>query len=459
VVEFSLYQLNDKMKGEILQGPPSLSFHKFNIDSRLSEPGELFFALVAERNGHDFIGQAADKGASGAVISQKIIPPFDDFALIKVPNTLEALQKLAQNTLYEHPVKVVGITGSIGKTSTKEFTSALLEGRFHVLKSEGNFNNHLGLPLSVLRLREEHEIAVLEMGMSQTGEIKNLTEIAPPDVAVITNVLPVHLEFMKTMANIAHAKKEILEGMKPNGTAVLNGDDPWVNKISSAWKGEKVFFGYSKNWDISAQNIQKFGLNGKIFELNYGGQREKVKLLSFYDSTISNFLAAVAVAFTFSVPVEEIKERAAQLRPAAKRGTVFLLKEDKTLIDDSYNSNPVALEATLKSVAELPAKRKIAVLGDMLELGEDSVKYHVSAGKQVVESGFDLLVTIGPLSKHMAEGAEEMGMHQDRIHTFKDSKEAAKNLGGLLKHGDLILVKGSRGIQMETIIEQLKEEG
>jgi UDP-N-acetylmuramoyl-tripeptide--D-alanyl-D-alanine ligase len=447
------------MKGEILQGPPSLSFHKFNIDSRVSEPGELFFALVAERNGHDFIGQAADKGASGAVISQKIIPPFDDFALIKVPNTLDALQKLAQNTLSEHPVKVVGITGSIGKTSTKEFTSALLEEQFNVLKSEGNFNNHLGLPLSILRLRENHEIVVLEMGMSHAGEIKSLTQIAPPDVAVITNVKPVHLEFLKNMANIAEAKKEILEGMKPNGTAVLNGDDPWINKISSAWKGEKVFFGYSKNWEISAHNIQKEGLNGMFFDLNYGGQKEKVTLKSFYDSTLSNFLAAVAVAFTFSVPIEEIRERAAQLKSASKRGTVFLLEKDKTLIDDSYNSNPAALEAALKSVAELPAKRKIAVLGDMLELGEDSVKYHVSAGKQVVESGFDLLVAIGPLSKHMAEGAEDMGMPQDRIHTFEDSQEAATNLGGLLEHGDLILVKGSRGIKMETIVEQLKEEG
>jgi UDP-N-acetylmuramoyl-tripeptide--D-alanyl-D-alanine ligase len=447
------------MKGEILQGPPSLSFHTFNIDSRLSEPGELFFALVAERNGHDFITQAADKGASGAVISQKLLPPYNDFALIKVPNTLEALHELAQNTLIEHPVKVVGITGSIGKTTTKEFTSALLEKRFKVLKSEGNFNNHLGLPLSVLRLREDHEIAVLEMGMSHTGEIKSLTQIAPPDVAVITNVQPVHLEFLKNMTNIADAKKEILEGMKPDGTAILNGDDPWVNKISSAWRGEKVFFGFSKNWDISAQNIQKTGLNGMSFELNYGGQRKKVVLPSFYDSTLSNFLAAAAVAFTFSVPIEDINERAAQLKPTAKRGTVFLLQKDKTLIDDSYNSNPVALEATLKSVAELRAKRKIAVLGDMLELGEDSVRYHISAGKQVVESGFDLLVTAGPLSKHMAEGAQEMGMPKECIHTFKNSQEAAKSLGGLLEHGDLILVKGSRGIKMENIIEQLKEEG
>lgn len=447
------------MKGEILQGPPSLSFHTFNIDSRLSEPGELFFALVAERNGHDFITQAADKGASGAVISQKIIPPFDDFALIKVPNTLEALHELAQNTLIELPVKVVGITGSIGKTTTKEFTSALLEKRFKVLKSEGNFNNHLGLPLSVLRLREDHEIAVLEMGMSHAGEIKSLTQIAPPDVAVITNVKPVHLEFMKNMTNIADAKKEILAGMKPNGTAILNGDDPWVNKISSAWKGEKVFFGFSKNWDISAQNIQKTGLNGMSFELNYGGQRKKVVLPSFYDSTLSNFLAAVAVAFTFSVPIEDINERSAQLKPAPKRGTVSLLEKAKTLIDDSYNSNPVALEVTLKSVAELRAKRKIAVLGDMLELGEDSVKYHVSAGKQVVESGFDLLVTVGPLSKHMADGAREKGMPKECIHTFENSQEAAKSLGGLLEHGDLILVKGSRGIKMEYIIEQLKEEG
>ncbi len=447
------------MKGEILQGPPSLSFHKFNIDSRLSEPGELFFALVAERNGHDFIAQAADKGASGAVISKKIIPPFNDFALIKVPNTLEALQKLAQSTLSDHPVKVVGITGSIGKTTTKEFTSALLEQRFKVLKSEGNFNNHLGLPLSVLRLRDDHEIAVLEMGMSHRGEIKTLTQIAPPDVAVITNVQPVHLEFLKNMDNIADAKKEILEGLKPAGTAVLNGDDPWVNKIASSWKGEKIFFGFSKRYDISAQNIHKTGLEGMQFELNYGEQIENVVLPSFYDSTLLNFLAAVAVAYAFSIPIEDITERSAQLKPTAKRGTVFLLEKDLTLIDDSYNSNPAALESTLKSVSELPAKRKIAVLGDMLELGEDSVKYHVSAGKRIVDNGFDLLATVGPLSKHMAEGARERSMPQDRIHIFKDSHEAAKNLKDLLEHGDLILVKGSRGMRMEHIIEQLKEEG
>jgi UDP-N-acetylmuramoyl-tripeptide--D-alanyl-D-alanine ligase len=447
------------MKGEILQGPPSLSFHKFNIDSRLTEPGELFFALVAERNGHDFIPQAADRGASGAVISQKIIPPFDDFALIKVPNTLEALQKLAQNTLSVHPVKVVGITGSIGKTTTKEFTSALLAKRFKVLKSEGNFNNHLGLPLSVLKLREGHEIAVLEMGMSHPGEIKRLTQIAPPDVAVITNVQPVHLEFLKSLADIADAKKEILDGLKPNGTAVLNGDDPWVNKLASSWKGDKVYFGMGKSWDISAQNIRKTGLDGMSFELNYGGKREKVTLPSFYESTLFNFLAAAAVAFTFSVPIEDIQERSAQVKPTAKRGTVFLLERDQTLIDDSYNSNPAALESTLQSVAGLSAKRKIAVLGDMLELGEDSLKYHVSAGKKVVKSGFDLLVTVGPLSKHMAEGARKAGMPEDRVFTFENSLEAAQKLGGLLDRGDLILVKGSRGIRMETIVEQLREEG
>ncbi len=459
LVEYSLYQLKDKIKGEILQGPPSLSFHKFNIDSRLSEPGELFFALVAERNGHDFIEQAADKGASGAVISQKIIPPFDDFALIKVPDTLVALQILAQHTLQEHPVKVVGITGSIGKTTTKEFTSALLAQRFNVLKSEGNFNNHLGLPLSVLKLEDDHEIAVLEMGMNHAGEIKYLTQIAPPDVAVITNIQPVHLEFMKNMTNIADAKKEILEGMKPNGIAVLNGDDPWAKKISSSWKGEKVYFGIMRNWDISAQNIQKLGIDGMSFELNYGGRRERAAISFFYESMLSNFLAAVAVAFTFSVPVEQVIEQAAQLKPSAGRGTVFLLKEDKRLIDDSYNSNPTALRTTLKSVAEVPAKRKIAVLGDMLELGEDAGEYHFSAGKQVVESGFDLLFTVGPLAKYMAEGARDRGMPKERIHTFGNSQEAAESLGTFLERGDLILVKGSRGVRMEYITECLREEG
>lgn len=447
------------MKGEILQGPPSLSFHKFNIDSRLTEPGELFFALVAERNGHDYVSQAADNGAAGAVISQKIIPPFNDFALIKVSDTLHALQKLAQSTLAEHPVKVVGITGSIGKTTTKEFTAALLERRYNVLKSEGNFNNYLGLPLSILKVRETHEVAVLEMGMSHIGEIRDLTQIAPPDLAVITNIQPVHLEFLKNMGTIASAKKEILEGMKRNGTAILNGDDPWVRKISKDWPGEKIFFGTSKRWDISAHKVHNMGLAGMRFELNYGGRSGNVSLPTFYDSTLSNFLAAVAVAHRFSLPVEDILETASQLKPYAKRGTVFLLQKDQTLIDDSYNSNPKALEAALRSVAGLSAKRKIAVLGDMLELGKDSVKYHLAAGKQVARYGFDMLVAVGHMSQHMADGAKDAGMPPDRIHVFQDSKDAAEKLRSHLKRGDLILVKGSRGIRMEQIVEQLREEG
>jgi UDP-N-acetylmuramoyl-tripeptide--D-alanyl-D-alanine ligase len=246
--------------------------------------------------------------------------------------------------------------------------------------------------------------------------------------------------------------------MKPNGTAILNGDDPWVKKISSAWRGEKVYFGIMESCDIAAQNIQKLGLYGMSFELNYGGKREKAILPFFYHSMLSNFLAAVAVAFTFTVPVEQIIEQAAQIKLSTGRGTVFLLEEDKRLVDDSYNSNPTALEATLKSVAELPARRKIAVLGDMLELGEDSAEYHFCAGKQVVENGFDLLVTVGSLSKHMADGALEMGMPKDRIHTFGNSQEAAVNLRKFLERGDLILVKGSRGVRMEYIIEHLREE-
>ncbi len=447
------------MEGKFLQGSPSLSFHRYNIDSRLTEQGELFFALIGSRNGHDFVSCAAKKGAAGAVISQEIHPPCKDFALIQVEDTLKALQKLAKKVLSEHKVKVAGITGSIGKTSTKEFAYSLLSLSHKVLKSSGNYNNHIGLPLSILKLSEEHNIAVLEMGMSSPGEIADLTRIAPPDVTVVTNIQPVHLEFFKSIEKIALAKKEILDGMKTDGTAVLNGDDILVKKIALNWKGGKIFFGLSKNCDIRARNIKKNGLNGMSFELIYGKRNSEITIPFFYESALYNFLAAAAVAYTFSVPIEAILTQVKTLNPFPMRGVLFRLKTNINLIDDSYNSNPAALESALKSLAVIPAKRKIAVLGDMLELGPDKIEYHIQAGRQVLKYKFDLLITVGPLSRHMAEGALSSGMSHNKIHSFDNSEEAAEKIENLLHGGDLVLVKGSRGMKTEKIVNKLKLKG
>lgn len=459
MVELRLNEIAERIGGKILQGSTSLTFRKFNIDSRLTEPGELFFALIAERNGHDFIHSAVCKGASGAVISQKIDLPNKGTALILVKDTLKALQKLARKVLSEHQVKVIGITGSIGKTSTKEFTFDLLSRKYKMIKSEGNFNNHLGVPLSLLKLTDEHEVAVLEMAMSAPGEIRALTCIAPPDIAVITNIKPVHLQFFKSIEDIALAKREILEGTKKDGTAVLNKDDSLITEIAMDWKGKKLFYGLSEDCDIRARNIRKMGWEGMSFDLIYGQAEEHVHFPFLYESHLYNLLASTAVGYTLSVPFEDILTQIKSLKPFSMRGTIVHLKNNINLIDDSYNSNPAALESALKGLSDLPAKRKIAVLGDMLELGEKEVEYHLQAGKHVAQSGWDLLVTIGPLSRHMVEGALSAGMREDRTFSFEDSEQAAAQIWSLLQEGDLVLVKGSRKIESDKIVEELKMKG
>ena len=457
MAELRLDQIADKTGGTILQGSPSLVVRDFNIDSRQMEPGGLFFAIVAQRDGHEYVHAAAEKGAAGAVISKPVPSAGKDFALILVPDTLKALQTLAKSVLAERTVKVIGITGSVGKTMTKEFTAALLSRKFHVLKSEGNYNNHLGLALSLLRIEPRHEAAVLEMGMSALGEIRTLTKIAPPDVAVITNISPVHLEFLKTMENIAAAKREILDGTKENGLAVLNGDDPFVEKIAQDWKGRKIYFGFSRGCDIRVENIQKLGYDGFKFDLIYEKEKRRIRFPFLSEVYIYGLLAALGVARSFSLPLEKIEGAIQSLRPYAQRGILLRLRKNIIVIDDSYNSNPRALEAALRSFSTLPARRKVAVLGDMLELGDAAAHFHEEAGEQAKRMGWDILVTVGPLGRPMAEGARSAGMSPDRIFSFATSNEAVDQILSLLREGDLVLVKGSRGVRTETIVEKMKD--
>lgn len=459
MVELRLDQIAKKINGLILQGSPSLTLSKFNIDSRLTEPGELFFALVANRDGHDFVLDAVKKGAAGAVISKRISLSEKNIGLVKVEDTLQALQKLAKKVLTEHKAKIVGITGSTGKTTTKEFSSSLLSASFNVLKSEGNFNNYLGLPLSILRLNNKHEVVVLEMAMSSAGEIRTMTQIAPPDISVITNISPVHLQFFKSLDEIREAKKEILEGMKAGGTAVLNGDDPQIKKIARDWKGEKIFFGFSPESNIRAQNIRKQGFKGMTLEFIYGQKQKRIHFPFIYESFLYNFLAAAAIAYALSVPLKNILEQIKTLKPFPGRGILIPLKRNIKIFDDSYNSNPKALEAALRGLSDMPSKRKVAVLGDMLELGKKEAEFHRQAGEQVVKWGWDLLITIGRLSASIAEGAISAGMNINQVHSFQDSEEAATKVWSLVEKGDFILVKGSRKIRTEKVVEKLKSRG
>ncbi len=456
MAELRLGEVAEMSGGEVIQGNPTTAFRTYGIDSRLSGPGDLFFAVVGKRDGHDFVSHAEEGGAAGAVVSRLVSAKRNSFAIVRVADTVTALQDLAAGVLRGRTVKIVGITGSVGKTTTKEFLSTLLSPRFQVLKSEGNFNNQLGLPLTALKLEDRHEVAVFEMGMSAPGEIRLLTRIAPPDVSVITNVEPVHLEFFISVEDIAKAKQEILEGTKPGGTAVLNGDDPRVRKMAGEWDGRIITFGLSPGCDVRAENLRTNGYRGMEFVLRIGGERANAAIAFINEAYVMNVLAAAGVGHVFGLSVGELATGIAGLRPVEYRGSLITLQNGIRLYDDSYNSNPRALDAVLKSLGGLPSTRKVAVLGDMLELGKERSDFHRKAGEALVGWKWDVLVAVGTLAATIAEAAAAAGMQKSSIHHFPDSRKAAGRIGGILRKGDLVLVKGSRGMKMEKIVETLK---
>ncbi len=444
--------------GTILQGSPALTFGRYGIDSRLAAADELFFAIPGRRDGHDFVAAAAAKGAAGAVVARPAAVADRDFGLVQVRDTVAALQALAHDVLGRRPVKVVGVTGSVGKTTTKEFAAALLASRFRVLKSEGNFNNRLGLALSLLRLEADHDAAVLEMGMSAAGELRALTRVAPPDVAVITNVSPVHLQFFQSLDDIALAKKEILDGAKPGATAVLNADDPLVMKLGAGFSGPTVTFGLAPGSDVRAEEVKRSGYSGLEFLLRYGRESLRTPFPFINEAAVADLLAAAAVSLALGLRLDEIRPAVLSLRPFSRRG-VLVDAGGVRVYDDSYNSNPRALEAALASLATLPAARRVAVLADMLELGEGEREFHRRAGEIVARTGWDVLVAVGPLAAWIAEGAAGAGMNAASIHRFADASAAAGGIADIVRDGDLVLVKGSRGMKTETIVDKLRTRG
>ncbi len=446
-------------EGTILQGAPAQSFGSYGIDSRTIGPGGLFFALPGRRDGHDFAADAAKNGAAGAVVARPVAVADPAFGLVQVRDTVAALHALARDVLARRPVKVVGVTGSVGKTTTKEFAAALLAPRFRVLKSQGNYNNHLGLALSLLRLEPGDEAAVLEMGMSAPGEIRTLARIAPPDVAVITNISPVHLQFFAGLKEIALAKKEILDGARPGATAVLNGDDRLVLDIAADFPGRKLTFGQGPSCDVRAEALVSKGYAGFEFVLRYGREAGTVAFPCVSEAAVSNLLAAAAVGLSFGLALDEIRPAIQALRPFSMRGAVVEAPRGIRIYDDSYNSNPRALQTALKSLATLPAARRVAVLADMLELGEGEKEFHRRAGETVTRTGWDVLVAVGPLGAAIADGAAAAGLDGAAIHRFADSAAAAAEIADIVLDGDLVLVKGSRGMKTETVVDALKARG
>ena len=367
----SLERVLEATEGRLIApAPGGLVLRSVSIDSRTLAPGALFVAIRGPRfDGHDFLAAAQAKGATVALVERELASPPPGLGLVRVADTTRALALLARDVRRATSAPVVAVTGSVGKTTTKDMTAELLGTRGPVLKTEGNLNNQYGLPLTLLRLTAEHGAAVLELGMSAAGELRALSAVAEPDVATITRIAAVHLEFFASLDAIADAKAEILEGLRPGGTAVLNGDDPRVRRIGERFPGRVVWFGHDRRFDVSAESWRGTAF-GMRFDLRIGGSTFDTALPLAGPHFVENFLAAAAAAHVLGIAPDAIAEAATRMRPARHRGELRRLGEGVIVLDDCYNSSPAALEAAVVALGLVPGLRRIAVLGDMLELGK-----------------------------------------------------------------------------------------
>jgi UDP-N-acetylmuramoyl-tripeptide--D-alanyl-D-alanine ligase len=433
-----------------------------SIDSRTVARDELFAAIHGPRHdGHSFVVGALDAGAMAALVAQDRLAEFAEpvrSKLIPMGDTLAALQELAQAVRSRWGRRLAAVTGSAGKTTTKEILAALLASRFRVLKSAGNLNNEYGLPLQLLRLDDADEAAVVELGMSHAGELRRLAEIARPDVGVVTRVAPVHLEFFASVDEIALAKRELIEGLAgPESVAVLNADDPRVARFAEAAPGRVLTFGLSSGADFRAEQIDDRGADGSEFEFIGPEGRARLTLPLAGRHNISNALAALAAASLWGVEIADARKVFPQLEPAGMRGRVLRFDAGFSVINDCYNSNPVALAAMIEILVHTPALgRRILAAGEMLELGRSSGELHHEAGRAAAATGkFDWIIGVQGDGESLVRGAIEAGHPAGRANFIGSSAEAAGFIADLLEPGDLMLVKGSRGVKMERIVEAL----
>jgi UDP-N-acetylmuramoyl-tripeptide--D-alanyl-D-alanine ligase len=423
----------------------------YSIDSRTILAGELFFAVKGERfDGHDFVSVALEKGAAAAVVRRDQAHRFaSKERLLAVDDTLTALQTLATAVRKLWGKPLVGVTGSMGKTTTKEAIAHVLASRFRVLKSEGNFNNHFGLPLMLMQIEPEHDIAVIEMGMSHAGEIRSLAKIAQPETGVVTNVAPVHLEFFDSLAGIARAKYELIESLPGNGTAVLNADDEYVSQFGRDFPGKVILYGTREMADVRAEKIESRGVQGAEFDVVTNDGRVRAMLSLMGQHNILNALAAVSVGLAHGLSLTEAVAELASLAAADKRGQVLQLG-NITVVNDCYNSNPKALRAMIDALAGMKARRRIVVAGEMLELGPTAEQMHRAVGQEIAGQNIDCLLGVRGLAQAMVEGAKQGGARAEFVGT---PEQAGEWLARETRDGDVVLLKASRGVKLEKALE------
>ena len=448
-----------KAVGGTLIGPGGVKVRGYSIDSRTLTAGELFVAIKGPRfDGHEFLAQVFEKKAAAALVENSATRGLTPSSpIIRVESTIEALQTLAREVRRRWGMPIIGVTGSAGKTTTKEMIAAILGKKFTVLRSVGNLNNEFGLPLCLLRAERYQNIGVLEMGMSAKGEIRKLASIAEPNEGVITNVNPVHLEFFKSVDEIAEAKAELLEGLHEPKKAYLNNDDTRVRAMARTFDGKVVTYGVKSGASFKVLQIQDLGLDGTAFTVHHGRRDVDFVLPLLGQHNVANALAAIAVGSTHEVSWEHIREALNELKPERMRGEVVKFREGFAVIDDSYNSNPRALSEMIRFLGKLQGfQRKILVAGEMRELGPEGLELHRNCGREAARAGLELIIGVQGLAKEILEGALAAGIGRSRLKFAPDAVEAGNLLARTVRKGDVILLKGSRGVKLEQALNTLR---
>ena len=469
-LRLTLRWVAEAVGGRVLIGAPEQEIGNIAIDSRTLQAGDFFVAVRGVRlDGHEFVGEAIAKGAGGAIVARGFaaggsaapaLQTRPDVVLIEVADTTRALQELARAVRTASRARVVAITGSTGKTTTKEAIAEFLSGRFRVAKNRGNLNNHIGLPLSLLQLRQRPDVAVMELGMNHAGEVSTLVAIATPEVRVWTNVGDAHLGFFASVDAIADAKAEILERAATDHVLVCNANDPRVMARAGRFVGQTVTFGTASGVTVRAEQVEELGIDGMRARLETPVGRRLLQTPLLGRGNLFNVLAATAVALEFGVALDDVVAAAGRLSPAERRGCVRRLRWGIVLIDDSYNSSPGALSAALEVVAhEVRTPRKVAVLGEILELGEHTLRLHSACGRAAAASGLRLLFAVGGApARALADAAVAAGMPPATVRHVETSEAAAPEVAAAIHAGDLVLIKGSRGTRTDLVADRLAAE-
>jgi len=466
-VRLTLRWVADAIGGELRSVQPSRELGDVVIDSRAVRPGDVFVALRgAKHDAHDFVGEALAKGAIAAVVERGFRPSGigaggagEDpvLGLIEVADTTVALQSLARAVRRASGTRVVAITGSAGKTTTKEAAAEMLAGRFRVARNKGNLNNHIGLPLSLLQLREGPDVAVMELGMNHAGEIRTLVGIAEPETRVWTNVGDAHIGFFSSADAIADAKAEILERADETCLLVCNADDPRITARVGGFAGRIVTFGQARDATIRAVDVESRGVDGMRARLVTPEGERPFHTPLIGRGNVSNVLAAAAVALDNGISLDEIVSVAGRLQAADRRGVVRRLRGGIVMIDDSYNSSPAALARAFETISSgAVAGRTVAVVGEMLELGDHSAALHRESGRLAAAAGVGLLFAIGGVSaRALAAAAVDAGLPAGAVRHFETSDVAADGIAQAVRAGDLVLVKGSRGTRTDIVADRI----